>query len=496
MARTLVWAHDRVNEFLLVGPSGLHYRRGGCGRDGRPSENRDMPIALLLFGLAAAAFTLNVYRPLEGGSRRGVVSFLAGWLTGELALHHVAWQAATVALLVAFGGLRSFPGRLGLLLSLFAWGGLLAFYLRSRDAERIVEESLEQGLGRDYREAFLPETREVLPHGLRWREILLPFPLSDPSVERTRDLVYATEGGQRLRLDVFRHRDRGHGHGRSPDGGAPILVQVHGGGWVVGSKNEQGLPLLYRMAGHGWLCVSIDYRLSPVATFPDHLVDVKRAIAWVREHAREWGGDPDFVVITGGSAGGHLASLAALTPNVAEYQPGFEGADTELQGCVSFYGVYDFTDPEPTRHSRGLRRLLERWVMKARLEDERGRFEAASPTYRAGAQAPPFFVIHGDRDTLVPVAQARSFVRALRAGSRSPVAYAEIPGAQHAFEIFRSLRCVLAIDGVERFLFWLRDRHLESRAAAGRPEREFAARPPVASVRAAAAMEVPCRTST
>lgn len=453
-----------------------------------------MPIVLLLFGLAAAAFTMNVYRPLEGGSRRGAVSFLAGWLTGELALHHVAWQVATVAVLVALGGLRGLAGRVGLLVCLFAWGGLVAFYLRARDAERIVEESLEQGLGRDYRGQLRPSTTDLLPRGLRWREILLPFPLSDPSVERTRNLVYGTHGGQRLHLDVFRHRDRGHGHGKSPGGGAPILLQVHGGGWVVGSKNEQGLPLMYRMAGHGWLCASIDYRLSPVATFPDHLVDVKRAIAWVREHAHEWGGDPDFVVVTGGSAGGHLASLAALTPNVAEYQPGFEGADTELQGCVSFYGVYDFTDPEPTRHSRGLRRLLERWVMKARLDEERGRFEAASPSYRAGAQAPPFFVIHGDRDTLVPVAQARAFVRALRAGSRAPVAYAEIPGAQHAFEIFRSLRCVLAIDGVERFLFWLRDRHLEMGVGEAEAKREPAATSSTAPGGAEIPAEAECRT--
>lgn len=458
-----------------------------------------MPILLLLFGLAAVGFTWNVYRPLEGGSRRGAVSFLAGWLTGELALHHVAWQVATVAVLVALGGLRTLPGRLGLLACLFAWGGLIAFYLRSREAERIVEEALEGALGPDYRGQMQARTRAILPKGLRWREILLPFPLSDPAVERTRDLVYATHGGERLRLDVFRHRDRGHGIGKSRDGGAPILVQVHGGGWVVGSKNEQGLPLMNRMAGHGWLCFSIDYRLSPVATFPDHVVDVKKAIAWVKENAREWGGDPDFVVITGGSAGGHLASLAALTPNVPEYQPGFETADTEVQGCVSFYGVYDFTDPEPTRHSRGLRRLLERWVMKARLEDDRSRFEAASPAYRAGAQAPPFFVIHGDRDTLVPVAQARSFVRALRSGSRRPVAYAEIPGAQHAFEIFPSLRCVLAIDGVERFLFWLRDRHLE---LAGRAEANEASRDSrvggeaVCRGAAPARAEVECRTST
>ena len=66
-----------------------------------------MPVLLLFFGLAAAAFTWNVYRPMGGGSRRGVLSFLAGWLTGELALHHIAWQVLVVGLLVAVGALRS-----------------------------------------------------------------------------------------------------------------------------------------------------------------------------------------------------------------------------------------------------------------------------------------------------------------------------------------------------------------------------------------------------
>lgn len=417
-----------------------------------------MPTLLLLFSLAAAWFTYNVYRPMHGGSRRGAVSFFAGWLTGELALHHVAWQFVVVLALVAAGGLAGWPGRVGLLVAIGAWGGLVAFYLRSRDAEHVVEGALAEALGRDYRDDLSVESRALLPASIRWREVLLPFPLLDPAVERVRDIVFATHGGRRLHLDLYRPH-------RRADGAAPILLQVHGGGWTVGSKNEQGLPLMMRMASHGWLCASIDYRLSPAATFPDHIVDVKAAIRWVRENAADWGADPGFIVITGGSAGGHLASLAALTPNEPAWQPGFEAEDTAVQGCVSFYGVYDFTDPEPNRHSRGLRRLLERWVMKARLDGEPTRFVDASPIHRVGPDAPPFFVVHGDRDTLVPVRQARHFVRALRAGSRQPVAYAEIPGAQHAFEIFRSLRCVLAIDGVERFLLWLRDRHLAGLAA-------------------------------
>ena len=79
-----------------------------------------------------------------------------------------------------------------------------------------------------------------------------------------------------------------------------------------------------RMVELGWICVSINYSKSPRSKFPAHIIDVKRAIAWVRENIADYGGDPDFIAITGGSAGGHLASLAALTPNDPMFQPGFE----------------------------------------------------------------------------------------------------------------------------------------------------------------------------
>ena len=111
--------------------------------------------------------------------------------------------------------------------------------------------------------------------------------------------------------------------------------------------------------------------------------------------------------------------------------------------------------------------------MKAPLATSRELFEKASPMSRVHADAPPFFVIHGDRDTLVPVAEARRFTETLRASLRVPVAYAEIPGAQHAFEIFPSLRTTFVVHGVERFLAWLYSAYLvergetDARAAAG-----------------------------
>ena len=452
------------------------------------SAGRAMPTLLLIASLLSAWSTFNVHRPMNRGSRRGFVSFFAGWLTGELALHHIAWQAAVTIVMIAFGALARWPGWLGLAILFASWSALALSYQSARAAEHCVEDALCAALGRTYRDALRESSRERVTQTIAWREIAMPFPMRDPRVERLRDIPYASPKGRPLLLDVYRPREP------VPGALAPVLLQVHGGGWVVGSKNEQGIPLMLRMAAHGWLCASIDYRLSPRATFPEHAVDVKQAIAWLREHAGAYGGDPGFIVITGGSAGGHLASLAALTANDPELQPGFEDVDTTLRGCVSFYGVYDFTDPESTYRNRGLRRLLERWVMKEPLARARERFERASPVHRVSGEAPPFFVVHGDRDTLVPVAQARAFVGALRSVAREPVVYAEIRGAQHAFEIFPSLRSVLAIDGVERFLFWLHDRFL----AAERAGDGLCAGAPASAAPELASSEepLPCPTST
>jgi len=159
------------------------------------------------------------------------------------------------------------------------------------------------------------------------------------------------------------------------------------------------------LAARGWVCFSIDYRVSPRATFPDHLVDVKRALAWVRDHAEEHGGDPDFIVLCGNSAGAHLAALAALTQNDPRYQPGFEHTSTAVRGCIGLYGVYDFADRHghwPYQREFGL--LLRFAIMKVSRAKCPERYREASPIERVHAGAPPFLVVHGDRDSVAPPA--------------------------------------------------------------------------------------------
>jgi acetyl esterase/lipase len=231
----------------------------------------------------------------------------------------------------------------------------------------------------------------------------------------------------------------------------------------MGDTKNQAYPLMDRLRYAGWVCVPINYRLSPRATWPDHIVDVKRAIVWVKEHIAEYGGDPGFVVITGGSAGGHLAALAAVSPNSAEFQPGFEDEDTSVAAAVPFYGVYDFLDWNGRGGPKGNIRFLQRMVMKSAPESDADNWRRASPIYRAGPDAPPMMLLHGANDSLVPVSGARRFAARLREVSHRPVVYAELPRAQHAFDLYSSLRTLHTVRAVEEFLAYVRAGYLTAR---------------------------------
>jgi acetyl esterase/lipase len=406
-----------------------------------------IPWLFLLVTLVGAGFTFNAYLPRPSGTRFMVPSFAAGWLTDELSGHHFAWQLAATVLFVWAGALEAWPGWLGLGITVVSWAGLAALLWTSHRSRHVVEEALVGGLGADYADQLESglATRTALPEPPA--RLLLPFWLRDSNVDAVRDLRYAEGGGSRHLLDVYRPRDGAQG--------APVLLQIHGGAWIIGDKRQQALPLMMHLAARGWVCVASNYRLSPRATFPDHIVDVKLALRWIREHVAEYGGDPDFVVITGGSAGGHLSSLAALTANDPELQPGFEQVDTSVRACVPFYGVYDIANELGRDRSHSLERFLDHTVMKRSIQEDPELWKSASPLSRIHEGAPPFFIIHGSHDSLAPVEAARAFAAKLRRVSRAPVAYAELPGAQHAFELFHSLRTRHVVRGVDRFLAWV-----------------------------------------
>jgi acetyl esterase/lipase len=361
----------------------------------------NLPYGYLITLFLVAICTVFALAAPSRRRRRPMLTFFLSLAVNELPFVAFAWVLAATILGLLQGDLTGpvlavgivITAGLGLGLGLVAWRGGQA------------SAALQRAMGP------VPVSRR-LPYG---RILFRPFFRRHRAVERIRDVPYGPAGKRNL-LDVYRHRSR--------PTGAPVLIHLHGGRYRMGKKNSQSLPLLYRMARKGWICISANYRLQPEAGFHDHMVDAKRLIAWVREHGREYGADPDRIILAGSSAGLHLGALAALTPNDPAFQPGFEDVETSVTAVIGlggYYGPYDGTDPR------------------------------TSPLGHARPDAPPFLVIHGDHDSLVPVERARHFAEHLRKHSTQPVIYAELPGGHHGFDLYHSLRFEAVINAIEAF---------------------------------------------
>lgn len=383
-----------------------------------------MPIGYLVSAALAGCYALFALAPVSKPWPVSAAGYYFGLVFNELPFLVCYWLAASSLIAAVQGDLDTPVGWASFGLSVLAAAGFAVVVRRGLSARAAVENALSEHLGERWCEA-LPEGRAASLRRRRpWARILLwPFPYRGRGVERLADIRYGSAGG-RNSLDVY----------RSPGGptGAPVLIHLHGGRFVSGRKSREALPVLHRLARQGWVCVSANYRLGPDMGFPGHLIDLKKVIAWVRQHGHEYGADPSTLFVAGSSAGGHLASFAGLTPNDPAYQPGFESVDTSVTGVVCLYGWYGNVTA--------------------------GEDVPSSPHSVLHEDAPPFFVTHGDKDPLVHVNGAREFVQRLRSVSRNPVVYAELPGAHHSYDLFHSIRCEAVADGVEVFAAWVRAR--------------------------------------
>lgn len=363
-------------------------------------------VFVLVFGLLSVLFTVNALRRPSEPSHRLPAIWLFAMLTSELAPLVVAIRVAVVVAAVALGALHDRRGSIGVWLILASI--LLALPLFVRTHAAVAQAGPGGPLpARGIRERFgwvidLPESLEVVE-----------------------GVAYAPG----LTLDVYRART----HHTDP---APTFVYVHGGSWTGGDPHRQSRALFHHLAESGWKVVTIRYPLSPDATFPDHIVGVKRAVAYLKgDGGAHLGVDPARIVLSGGSAGAHLAALAALTVGV--FQPGFEEVDTSVTGCVTFYGIYDFLIRHGTRVDWA---LIHDVVMKSNPTEDPDRYRMASPIDHVGPHAPPFLVVHGTHDSLVPPREAEVFVEALRDVSQSTVEDVFVIGGQHGFDAISSPR--------------------------------------------------------
>ena len=320
-------------------------------------------------------------------------------------------------LLILFGVLGALDSALGIAAVVIVGAAMLGDLIlvrRCRAAGPAIELALGRGLGSNFEHEVDPE---LAPSDQR--PVSIAHESFGPFRARRRDVVHVADipyggGGVRNHLDLYVHRSRPQN--------CPVLIYLHGGAWTHGKKDRQGLPIVYLFASRGWLCIQPNYRLCPDATFPDPLVDIKRAIAWVHQHAHEHGGDPRQIFITGGSAGGHLSALAALTmndPRSNRVSKTPTRRSSPRCPCTATTTGSTLTASEPTRGLDRSKYFTDK-IVKCSPDADAQRWEQGSPLYHVRPDAPPFFVVHGSSDSMLLVEDARHFVDG--AGVGVPVA--------------------------------------------------------------------------
>lgn len=352
---------------------------------------------LLLFGgLVGVLGAWNAARPLIDPTRWYSPSWLPAMVFTELAPFWLIVHCLVLSVGLSLGGWANWGGRIGVVLLwtsilLLVWV-VLRSWIGVRKLRRLVEGDVHRPIGAAAlvgRPIPTPDgVREQ--HGIEWR------------VPLTADLVRPDDDRREL----------------------PVCIYVHGGGWTGGDPQRQARDLYHALALAGWATLAVRYPFAPHATVEEQVAAIRDAVRWARCELAAHGVDPVTVVLAGGSAGGHLAAMAALTAD----------GDARVAACVGMYGVYDMANRNRTRAPW---RMIRETVMRATVAEAPDRYRAVSPIDQDVATSPPFLVVHGTHDTLVPVEEGRQFVEVLRSAGR-PVDFVPVYGAQHAFDALSS----------------------------------------------------------
>ncbi len=405
-------------------------------------------IGLVLWTLVSLGLTLNVIHPLMNRDKAKPLNLLLGfglgWIIGELAPQWILLNMGGFLLLQIFSDLEPivFFGLLGI--HSILWLSLIIRLWLILNLPQRLEEQMQNQLGQFF---LKTSTRNPPPQSFAqvdWKSLWLPASIfNNPEIEVEFNRKFEAEPGLKLQLDLYRPRESGKNR--------PMLIQIHGGGWVIGSR-RQGAFLLSRMASRGWVCCSIDYRFSPEIRMPEHLIDCKRALKWIRSHAQDLEIDPDAVFVTGGSAGSHLALMMALTANHPKFQPGFEEVNTRIQGWVGFYGAFDMHSAFENHHRENARRKLLEVVMGGTPDTHPEVFRLSSPFQWSSREIPPGMMLQGGHDTLIPMEEAVQMQLYLQKQAEEKQVLLKVPLAQHGFDIFPSITAQCVVPFVERYL--------------------------------------------
>lgn len=254
-----------------------------------------------------------------------------------------------------------------------------------------------------------------------------------------KDLTYARIGSRSLKLNLALPKNA-----KSP---TPLVIWIHGGAWAHGSKDEVSPAAALLLVGYA--VAHVEYRLTGEAPFPAQIHDCKAAVRWLRANARRYNIDPDRFAAWGGSAGGHLATLLGTTSGHRELD-GNVGDDTgvssEVQVVCNYFGPLDF--PAMMEASRDttddLKQAIEQFFGDATPEEREAIIQLASPLAHVSRGDAPTIIVHGDKDSIVPISINRSFPDALKKqGVRTEMVV--IRGAGHGGKEFFERKLLLQI---------------------------------------------------
>ena len=272
-----------------------------------------------------------------------------------------------------------------------------------------------------------------------------------PGVSVIRDLEYARAPEQALLLDLY-------GPEMSIMQPMPVVVWIHGGAWRAGSKANPGEAVL--LVNEGYLVASISYWLSQAARFPAQGHDVKAAVRWLRANAQRHLINPDKIGVWGASAGGHLAALLGTSGEVADLEGnlGNPGVSSRVQAVVDYFGPTDFLrmDTAGSTIVHDGPDSPESQLIGGPIQENPEKVRRANPITYVSADDPPFLIVHGDGDELVPHNQSELLANALRNAGVEVVFHTVVGGGHGRGGEFGS---PALFERVRRFF----DRHLLDR---------------------------------
>lgn len=273
--------------------------------------------------------------------------------------------------------------------------------------------------------AALAFAQQVRQHAARVEARRVPVPPA--GTQARRDLAYVADGHERQKLDLY-----------LPPGATnplPLIIWIHGGAWKAGSK--ENCPAL-RYLERGYAVASINYRLSQHAVFPAQIEDCKAAVRWLRAHAKEHRLDPEHFAAWGSSAGGHLVALLGTSGGVKAFEVGANPeVSSRVQAVVDFFGPSDFTQMSkyslpnaPFDHDAA--DSPEALLIGGAVQQNQAKAAKASPLTYVSRDDPPFLILHGNKDNIVPYQQSERLRDALKKAG-VPVTLKIIEGAGHGF---------------------------------------------------------------